>query len=142
MSNPIDQFSAIDRDIKQLKLLLVKKITAKLGVGDVSCEEAAAAPGAGWSITNAIVESNSNSNNFAKNPLTALFKYALGADVKLRLSGERGVIKGRADFSTGAENSYFVVYKDATGRQVQSWCDESDLLPAPDGFIDSTTIDS
>lgn len=138
MSNPIDQFAAIDRDIKQLKLLLVKKITAKLGFGDVSCEEATAAPGAGWTITNASVESN----NFAKNPLAALFKYALGADVKLRLSGERGVIKGRADFSTGAENSYFVVYKDATGRQVQSWCDESDLLPAIDGFIDSTTIDS
>lgn len=138
MSNPIDQFAAIDRDIKQLKLLLVKKITAKLGAGDVYCEEATAAPGAGWNITNASVESN----NFAKNPLAALFKYALGADVKLRLSGERGVIKGRADFSTGAENSYFVVYKDATGRQVQSWCDESDLLPAIDGFIDSTTIDS
>lgn len=140
MSNPIDQFAAIDRDIKQLKLLLVKKITAKLGFGDVSCEEATATPGAGWSIT--IASGESNSNNYAKNPLTALFKYALGADVKLRLSGECGVIKGRADFSTGAENSYFVVYKDATGRQVQSWCDESDLLPAIDGFIDSTTIDS
>lgn len=142
MSNPIDQLAAIDRDIKQLKLLLVKKITAQLGFGDVYCEETTAAHGAGWSITNASISGQSESNNFAQNPLSALFKYALGADVKLRLSGERGVIKGRADFSTGAENSYFVVYKDATGRQVQSWCDESDLLPAIDGFIDSTTIDS
>jgi len=134
MSNPIDPHVAIARDIAKLLCQdseIVKEIAARLGNGDIYCAEATAAPGAGWSITNASIESN----NFAKNPLAALFKYALGADVKLRLSGERGVIKGRADFSTGAENSYFVVYKDATGRQVQSWCDESDLLPAIDVLL-------
>ncbi len=57
------------------------------------------------------------------NPKT--FLHLLGAAVALALSGEKGIIVGRAEYSDGSEDGYQVRYVDATGHQKQSWFGES-----------------
>lgn len=52
------------------------------------------------------------------------FIFELDEDVRLLMSQERGVIKGRAQYLHG-ENQYYILYKAADGRQVESWWGES-----------------
>jgi len=54
------------------------------------------------------------------------FKYRIKAKVKLVSSGEEGVVVGRCDYEDSAD-SYYVRYKDATGKQIKCWWDESDI---------------
>lgn len=58
------------------------------------------------------------------------FKFALGQEVVITISGERGVVKGRAEFDNDShEPSYYVHYKAGDGRAVNNWQDESVLSP-------------
>lgn len=57
---------------------------------------------------------------------TKHFRFALGESVTLTLSGETGLVIGRAEYANSA-NSYMVRYKTADGRQVESWWTEDAL---------------
>lgn len=57
------------------------------------------------------------------------FKFKLGQQVRIAVSGETGEIVGRAEYTT-TENSYYLRYKGADGRAVRDWWDESSLAPA------------
>lgn len=54
------------------------------------------------------------------------FKYSLGDQVKLALSGERGSVIGRAEYEH-VPPAYFVRYVAADGRQVEEWFSASAL---------------
>ena len=54
------------------------------------------------------------------------YNFEMGQTVKLSLTGESGTIIGRAEFKY-SENSYYLRYVAADGRQVQQWHDESAL---------------
>lgn len=54
------------------------------------------------------------------------FQFKLNQQVTIATSGERGVVKGRAEY-TNAANSYYVQYKAADGRACNSWWDEDAL---------------
>ena len=85
---------------------------------------------------------------------TKNFTHLLGAAIALALSGEKGVIIGRAEYAL-SEDSYLIRYVDATGRQQTEWFGESALdndntdtisptqaaasLPAPVGNIPVVT---
>jgi hypothetical protein len=56
----------------------------------------------------------------------AKYKFDLKARVKMVHSDEAGEVIGRAEH-TNCENQYYVLYKAATGRQVTSWWDESQI---------------
>ena len=56
------------------------------------------------------------------------FKHELGDDVAIAASGESGEVIGRAEYPTG-ENQYWLRYKAADGRAVESWWSESALKP-------------
>lgn len=57
------------------------------------------------------------------------FKFDLGEKVTIEVSGETGLIHGRAEYTT-AENSYFLRYQSADGRAVEDWWRESALATA------------
>lgn len=52
------------------------------------------------------------------------FRHALNDLVKLTMSGEKGQVIGRAEY-TAAENAYLVRYVTADGRQVEQWLGQS-----------------
>ena len=54
------------------------------------------------------------------------FKFQLGATVVIGVSGEAGVVIGRAEYQH-SENSYYVRYKGADGRAFECWWQESAL---------------
>jgi hypothetical protein len=54
------------------------------------------------------------------------FKFDLGQQACITVSGEIGEVTGRAQY-TATENSYWLRYKSADGRGVQAWWDESSL---------------
>lgn len=56
------------------------------------------------------------------------FQYHLGQLVTIRASGERGEVRGRAEYCND-EPQYYVHYKSADGRAVTVWWAES-LLSA------------
>lgn len=58
------------------------------------------------------------------------FKHRLNSRVTLSESGESGKIVGRAQYTT-ADNQYYVLYKAADGRQVESWWTESAIADKP-----------
>lgn len=51
------------------------------------------------------------------------FKFDLAQEVLLSLSGERGVVVGRAEY-VYCENNYLVRYTAGDGRQVEQWWSE------------------
>jgi hypothetical protein len=55
------------------------------------------------------------------------FKFELGADVAIGVSGESGEVIGRAEYLNN-ENSYFVRYKAGDGRAIEDWWRESALV--------------
>lgn len=54
------------------------------------------------------------------------FKFELGSNVTISVSGESGEVIGRAEYQI-SENSYYVRYKSADGRAVETWWNESAL---------------
>jgi hypothetical protein len=57
------------------------------------------------------------------------FKFNLGDKVAVEVSGETGEVLGRAEYTTAA-NNYFVRYKSADGRAVETWWQEDALTRA------------
>ncbi len=57
------------------------------------------------------------------------FKYELGQSVKVSISGETGVIKGRAEY-TNCIDGYFVHYLAADGRAQDRWFNEDEITQA------------
>jgi hypothetical protein len=55
-----------------------------------------------------------------------MFKFELGQNVKITVSGEVGEVVGRADYSN-SESSFFIRYKSADGRAVEEWWREQAL---------------
>lgn len=60
-----------------------------------------------------------------------MFKFDLKQFVEIRISGEMGHIKARAEYSVHG-NSYLILYKAADGRAVEAWFDESDVAAVED----------
>ncbi|EAW1261760.1 hypothetical protein RH437_001511 [Salmonella enterica] len=54
------------------------------------------------------------------------FKFSLGQNAVITVSGEQGHIKGRAHY-VHCENAYLLHYRAADGRAVDRWFDESEL---------------
>jgi hypothetical protein len=50
-----------------------------------------------------------------------MFEFDMEAQVKLVVSGEKGVVIGRAQYAFGNENLFLVRYVAADGRQVEGW---------------------
>lgn len=57
------------------------------------------------------------------------WKLALGQTVALAMSGEQGVVVGRAEYEGDADR-YLVRYKAGDGRLVESWWHEDAVGPA------------
>lgn len=55
-----------------------------------------------------------------------MFKLELGQKVKVIISTEEGIVKGRAEYPD-SPNSYYVHYRAADGRAVNSWFNEDEL---------------
>lgn len=60
------------------------------------------------------------------------FRFDLGAQVQIKVSGETGEVVGRAQYTT-AENAYFVRYRAADGQAREQWWAESALAS---GLVD------
>lgn len=60
-----------------------------------------------------------------------MFKFDLNQVVDIRVSGEWGHVKSRADSISGV-NQYQVHYKAADGRVATGWFDENDLVATED----------
>lgn len=60
---------------------------------------------------------------------TNRFKFSLGQEVTIAVSGETGVITGRAEY-LASQNSYYLRHKAADGRAVQAWWEEDALSAA------------
>ena len=56
----------------------------------------------------------------------SVFKFGLGDLVMLAMSGEKGEVRGRAEY-TDWDSSYYVRYVSGHGCQVEDWISESAL---------------
>lgn len=54
------------------------------------------------------------------------FKFSLGQQVEIAVSGESGEVIARAEYATSC-NSYLVRYKASDGRATVAWWDEDSL---------------
>ena len=54
------------------------------------------------------------------------FRFNLGQQVSISISGEQGVVRARGD-GVDRANQYFVAYKNALGTAVESWWNEDQL---------------
>ena len=59
------------------------------------------------------------------------FKFQLGQEVKLALSEEKGIVRGRAEYSDSV-SSYYIQYVAADGRQVTDWWIEPAITDVPE----------
>jgi hypothetical protein len=57
-------------------------------------------------------------------PVPTGFAFALGEEVELALSGEEGIVIGRAEYTDEAP-SFYVRYVDSDGKQVTGWMSAS-----------------
>lgn len=55
------------------------------------------------------------------------FAFALGSAVRIKVSGETGIIQGRSEYVEGYPNSYWIRYKSGDGRAVESWWTEQTI---------------
>ncbi|WP_186151025.1 hypothetical protein [Burkholderia gladioli] len=55
------------------------------------------------------------------------FNFALGADVAIDVSHEKGLVVGRAEYVHG-EPTYYVRYRSHTGEAREAWWSESALV--------------
>lgn len=56
------------------------------------------------------------------------FIFEIGQCVDINISGEQGFVIGRAEYQT-SENGYYLRYKTADGRAIETWWSESALSP-------------
>ncbi|HAT1567356.1 TPA: hypothetical protein I8X97_003523 [Citrobacter freundii] len=61
-----------------------------------------------------------------------VFKHSLGQAVKISVSGEKGHVKARAEY-THCCNQYLIHYQAADGRAVDSWFEEGEIQAAVSG---------
>tara|TARA_R110000851_G_scaffold43447_3_gene107419 strand:+ start:55 stop:249 length:195 start_codon:yes stop_codon:yes gene_type:complete len=54
------------------------------------------------------------------------FGFNLHDEVTIKISGEKGHIKSRAEHTT-SDSNYRVMYKAADGRAVENWFDDAEL---------------
>lgn len=54
------------------------------------------------------------------------FKHELGQAIQVTVSGEKGHVKGRAEYSRST-NQYLIHYLTTDGRGIDSWFDEDEL---------------
>lgn len=64
-------------------------------------------------------------------PKPGAFKFDLKANVSITASGEKGTVRGRAEYASG-NLSYYVAYTSATGEYREAWIDQ-DMLT---GFVE------
>ncbi len=57
-----------------------------------------------------------------------MFKHELGQLVQVTISGEKGQVKGRAEYQNDA-NQYYIHYLSADDRAVNAWFEEGELSP-------------
>lgn len=57
------------------------------------------------------------------------FKFNLGQQVTISISGEHGIVRARGD-GVDRANQYFIAYKNALGVAVESWWNEDQLVTA------------
>lgn len=55
-----------------------------------------------------------------------MFKFEIGARVKITMSGETGTVIARADYRDACD-AYLVLYRAADGRAVSVWWNDPDL---------------
>jgi hypothetical protein len=55
------------------------------------------------------------------------FKFSLGDKVAIEVSGEQGIVIGRAEYLS-ADNTYLVRYSAADGRAVEQWWNQDALI--------------
>ncbi len=71
----------------------------------------------------------------------ATYKFDLGQQASIAVSGETGQIIARAEYTTGT-NSYLLRYKSADGRAVEAWWNEDaialDSSPAPCAYCNGS----
>ncbi|WP_323085408.1 hypothetical protein [Providencia alcalifaciens] len=60
-----------------------------------------------------------------------MFEHELGRAVQVTISGEKGHIKARAEYSSGT-NQYLIHYLTADGRGLDGWFEEGELSLADD----------
>lgn len=66
-----------------------------------------------------------------------MMKYNIGDQIRHVLTGQQGIIRGRAEYAH-AEPSYHLVIVDDKGQAVFAWWEES-LCVAPAGFEGTVT---
>ena len=54
------------------------------------------------------------------------FKHELGQAIQITISGEKGHVKGRAEYTT-INNQYYIHYLAADGRGADGWFSEDEL---------------
>lgn len=54
-------------------------------------------------------------------------KFNIGSSVVISLTGQKGIIIGRAEYNNVYPNSYWVQYESGEGNLAKSWIDEQDL---------------
>ncbi len=61
------------------------------------------------------------------------FKFTMKQEIKIAVSGEVGTIIGMACYATHRDHQYYIRYKAAGGRAIESWWSGSALkaMPAP-----------
>lgn len=60
------------------------------------------------------------------------FRFQLGQQVSIAVSGEQGSIKGRAEYRASAQQ-YLIHYCAADGRAVDAWFEEGEITPVNPG---------
>lgn len=69
------------------------------------------------------------------------FTFGLGEPVRIKCSGEQGEVIGRAEYSNGAEDGYYLRYMAADGRAVTAWWDESAIESAVANIDDPADLE-
>ena len=57
-------------------------------------------------------------------------KFNIGSFVIVSLTGQKGIVIGRAEYDNVFPNSYWVQYVSGEGNLAKSWFDEQDLTEA------------
>lgn len=57
------------------------------------------------------------------------FSFPLNAEVVITASGEKGIVIGRAEYTT-SQPSYLLRYRSADGRAVEAWWSQDALVRA------------
>ncbi|MDC9614901.1 hypothetical protein PSI19_13725 [Xenorhabdus khoisanae] len=70
-----------------------------------------------------------------------MFKHDLGQSVQVTISGEKGHIKARAEYTHGV-NQYLIHYLAADGWAVDAWFEEGELSSTENKCINPEALQS